>query len=130
MDALLQSLNPGFALAALVTMLAFGVHCILGSRLVVRPLLKARDITPPSRWINFFTWHAVTVLLAFMAAGFAWAAARPDAADVAAGLTAVAATVVLLGLYVCRRARFRPWRVPPVVLFAVISLAGVWGLAA
>ena len=126
----LESLNLGFAIAATLSAVGLVVHSVLGNRLVVRPLLKARDITPASRWINFLTWHVATVMLAFTAAGFAWAALRPDAVDIAAGLTAVTATLTLLGLYVCRRARFRPWRVPPVVVFTLMSLAGLWGLLA
>ena len=126
----MSDLNLGFALAAILAAAGFAVHCIIGSRAVVRPLLAARDLTPVSRWINFFTFHIATILLAFMAAGFAWAAIRADAADIAIGLTALAVSLAVLCLGVCLRARFRPWRVPPFDLFVLVSLAGLWGVLA
>jgi hypothetical protein len=130
MDAFAKSPNLPFAIAAAVLAAGLAVHCVIGSRAVVRPLLAARDITPVSRWINFFTFHLATVVLAFMAAGFAWAALRPDASDIAVGLTALAIALALLCLGVCLRARFQPWKVPPFDLFVIVSVVGLWGLLA
>ena len=126
----LQAPNLGFALAAVVAAVAFGIHSFVGSRLVAQPLLAAKHLPPASRWLNFYTWHTATVALAFMAAGFAWAAVRPDALDIGIGLTALAAALAVLCLAVCLRARFRPWRVPPFDLFTLMAVAGLWGLLA
>jgi len=118
----------GFAVASAAAVLGTGVHTLVGSRRVVAPLLKARDLTPPSRWLMFLCWHAVSVLLAVLAAGFAWAAWSAQARDIGLMLTALAAALALLTLYVAVRAGFRPWRLPPFVLFSLMAAAGGWSL--
>jgi hypothetical protein len=130
METLPSGFNLPFLLAAIVLVGGLLVHSFVGSRVVVRPLLAAHDITAPSRWINFLTWHMVTVGLAFMAAGYAWAAIRPGAADIAAGLTVLAIVFALLCLGVCLRAKFKPWRIPPFDLFVIVSIVGLWGVLA
>ena len=120
----------GFWIAAGVAAVGFLIHSFVGSAKVVVPFLKARDLAPPSRWLMFLCWHAVTVLLAALVGGFAWAAMSPEGGDVGLGLTALVAALALLTLYVSLRARFNPLKVPPFVLFSIMAAAGAWSLTA
>jgi len=121
-------LNPGFALAALVALITFGVHTFVGGIFVARPLLKARDLTPASRWLNYYTWHMATALLLFMTAGFGWAALVREAADVGFLLTAMASVFSPLCVVVALRGGIKPWRFPAASLFLIIALCGAFGL--
>ena len=116
----------GFLLAAVAAAAGVFIHGFVGSRIVVAPLLKAKDLTQPSRWLLFLCWHAVTVMLVALAAGFVWAALDPGAAVLGGMLAALTGTLAALTLYVCLRAGFPPWRVPPFVLFTLMTAAAGW----
>jgi hypothetical protein len=120
----------GFAVASATAALGVGIHTIVGSRRVVAPLLKARDLTPPSRWLMFLCWHGISILLVALAAGFAWAGWSGEGRDVGIGLTVLAGLLALLTLYVARRAGFNPMKLPPFVLFSLMAGAGAWSLMA
>ena len=85
-------LNFGFATAAVLSLITFGVHTFVGGKYVARPLLASNELPKASLWLNYFTWHMATVMLLFMAGGYAFAASRPDAADVAALIAALVCT--------------------------------------
>ena len=121
------AVNAGFAAAALLSLVTFGVHTFVGGVFVARPLLASRDLTPASRWLNYYCWHIVTVLLLLMAAGYAWAATRPQALDLAVFLTLLAAILSPLCVWVALKGRIAPWRFPAASLFALIVAAGLWG---
>lgn len=116
----------GFAMASAAAAAGVGIHGFVGSRRVVQPLLRARDLTPASRWLMFLCWHAVTLVLVALSAGFAWAAWDPAANPVGGFLAALTGSLAALTLYVCLRAGFRPWRVPPFVLFTLMTAAAAW----
>lgn len=120
-------LNPGFAAAAALSLITFGVHTFVGGVFVARPLLAARDLTPASRWLNYYCWHMVTVLLLAMSGGYAWAATRPEALDLAVFLTLLAAIFSPLCVGVALRGGIAPWKFPAASLFALIAIAGVVG---
>lgn len=119
--------NPGFATAALLSLITFGVHTFIGGRFAARPLLEAHDFNKASRWLNYFTWHMVTVMLLIMAAGFGWAATSPDHFDVAVLLMLMAATFSPLCIWVALKGGIAPWRFPASWLFLLILAAGLWG---
>jgi hypothetical protein len=122
------AINPGFATASVIALITFGVHTFVGGVFVARPLLKARDLTPASRWLNYYTWHMVTALLLFMTAGFFWAARSKDAAEIGLLLTGMAAVFSPLCVWVAVKGGIAPWRFPAASLFLLMALAGVWGL--
>lgn len=126
MDA--GSINPGFAAASLLALVTFGVHTFVGGVFVARPLLASRELTPAGLWLNYYCWHIVTVLLLVMSAGYAWAATRPDALDLAVFLTLLAAILSPLCVWVAIKGRIAPWKFPAASLFALIALAGFLGL--
>jgi hypothetical protein len=120
-------LNLGFAAAAAATLVTFMVHTFIGGPVVARPLLAAPGLSRASRWLNYYTWHMATAVLLIMTAGFAWAAVRSDAADVAALLMVMAAVSSPLCVWVALRAGVAPWRFPASWLFLIILAAGTGG---
>lgn len=120
----------GFLIASIAAAVGFFVHAFLGSRLVVAPLLASTDLTRPSRWLMFLCWHAVTVLLAALALGFAaaWRGWGMTPLGLGASLTVLAAVLAGLTLYVGLRGRLRPWRLPPFLLFTLMAAGGLWVL--
>ena len=121
-------LNPGFATAALLSVITFAVHTFVGGRYAARPLLAAHDLDRASRWLNYMTWHMVTAVLLVFVVGYAWAALRPEAVEVAWLLTVLAVPLSLISVWVALKGGIQPWRFPSSWLFALITVAGLWGL--
>lgn len=119
--------NPGFATASGLSLITFGVHTFIGGRVVAQPLLASSELPKASLWLNYFTWHMATVILLFMAGGFAWAATSPDHFDVAVLLMLMAAAFSPLCVWVTVKGGIAPWRFPASWLFLLILAAGLWG---
>jgi hypothetical protein len=119
--------NLGFAAAAVLSLITFGVHTFIGGKYVARPLLASRELPKGSLWLNYFTWHMATVMLLFMGGGFGVAAIDPAAYDVAVLLMLMAATFSPLCIWVALKGGIRPWRFPASWLFLLILAAGLWG---
>ena len=62
-----------------------------------------------------------------MSGGYGWAATRPEALDLAAFLTLLAAPLSPLCVWVAVKGRIAPWKFPAASLFALIALAGLFG---
>ena len=122
------AVNAGFATAAVLSLITFAVHTFVGGKFAARPLLDAHDFHKASRWLNYMTWHMVTVLLLVMAAGYGLASVAPSATDVAMLLTVLAAILSPLAVWVALKGGIAPWRFPASWLFALIVLAGLWGI--
>ena len=122
--------NPGFAAAAVLSLITFGVHTFIGGRFAARPLLAAHDFHKASRWLNYFTWHMATAMLLFMAGGFAVATVYPPALAAAVLLMLMAATFSPLCIWVALKGGVAPWRFPASWLFALIVAASLWGMSA
>lgn len=129
-DLAASPLNPGFAVASVLSLATFCVHTFVGGRFAARPLLDAHDFHKASRWLNYFTWHMATVMLLVMTGGFAWAAVHADALDVALLLALMAALFSPLCAWVALKGGIAPWRFPASWLFFLIVLAAVWGVCA
>jgi hypothetical protein len=123
------AVNAGFATAAVLSLITFAVHTFVGGRFAARPLLDAHDFDKAGRWLNYMTWHMVTVLLLVMAVGYGVAAVRPGSADVAVLLTVIAVILSPLSVWVAMKGGIAPWRFPSSWLFALIALSAGWGFA-
>lgn len=121
-------MNTGFALAALFSLVTFGVHVFVGGRYAARPLLAVEGLEKASRSLNYYTWHMATGLLLFMAAGFVLAAFGRASSDVALLLTLMAAAFSPLSVWAAIKGGIAPWRLPASWLFAAIAALGVFGL--
>ncbi len=117
-----------FLLAATLALVTCAVHVFAGGAHVVRPLLAASDITRASRWLNYYCWHIVTLLILVMAACFGLAARDPAFRDLAVLFTLLAGGLSVLSATVALRGGVGPHRFPSTSLFAAIALSGVWGL--
>jgi hypothetical protein len=120
--------NEGFAAAALLSVATFLVHTFIGGIYVARPLLRVENLSPASRWLNYYTWHITTILTLMMAFGFGWAAKRPESADLAAFLAILAAMLSVLSAGVALRGAINPFRFPSTSLFLLVAGAGGVGV--
>ena len=123
-------LNSGFAAASALALLTFAVHTFIGGIYVVRPLLAVEGLSRASRWLNYYCWHMTTLTLLIMAAMFAWSAWEPAARGFGVLFTAMAAAFSVLCIAVALKGGVRPYRFPATSLFAAVTAAGLWGIAA
>lgn len=121
-------MNVCFALAAVLSLITFGVHTFVGGKYAARPLLAAPRFDKASRWLNYMCWHMVTAVLLVFTGGFAWAALRPEAVEVAMLLIGLAVPLSAISVWVALKGGIQPWRFPSSWLFALITVAGLCGL--
>ncbi|MEO1688429.1 MAG: hypothetical protein AAFU61_11040 [Pseudomonadota bacterium] len=120
-------MNEGFLAAAGLSALWTGVHVIAGGRDVAAPLLRA-PLSEAQKFTAYFAWHMASLSLAALAAGFLWAALRPEAAEVGAAATVLSAGYALLGLGMGRLPAGRFRDLPQGWLFVPVAALGALGL--
>jgi hypothetical protein len=114
--------------AAVASAATCGVHTFVGGRFIAAPLLAAADLRTTPKVTAYFCWHMVTIVLAAMAAGFAWAALDARAAALAWLFTVLAVAFAILNLGLALAWRLHPLRrVPQWMFFAVIASLGLAG---
>jgi hypothetical protein len=119
-------MQAGLLWAASASMLAtFTVHTFVGGAFVARPLLADRSLPKAAKWLAYYCWHLVTILLIAMALAFGAAAAGVSARNAAIGLSVFCAACSLLSIAVTLRAGIAPWRFPSTTLFAVAAALGL-----
>ena len=112
--------------SALVT---FAVHTFIGGIFVARPLLADQGLPKAAKWLAYYCWHIVTLLLLGLALAFGAAAAGALAREAALGLSVFCAACSLLSIAVALKGHIAPWRFPSTTLFAVTAafgLAAAW----
>lgn len=119
-----------FVIAGGLALTTCAVHVFAGGVHVVRPLLAASDLTRASRWLNYYCWHIVSLLILVMAACFFLAAYDPGSRTLAGLFTLLAAALSALSAAVAVRGGVAPYRFPSTSLFAAIAAVGAWGLLA
>lgn len=118
-----------FWLAALAALVTAFVHTFIGGAVVARPLLATQALPPASKWLNYYCWHIATVLILFLAAGFALAARDTQYHPVALFLTPLCAVLSALSAFVALKGGIHPLRFPSTGLFALTAALGAGGLA-
>lgn len=113
------------ALASLTALTTFAVHTFAGGPVVARPLLADTHLPPESKWLNYYCWHITTVLLAYMAVGFAAAAWSATYAIYLVFLAPLALTLSALSAWVAIKGGIAPWRLPSTSMFALTGLLGL-----
>ncbi|WP_300542069.1 hypothetical protein [Maricaulis sp.] len=119
-----------FAAAAVLGLVTFAIHIFAGGPVVARPLLADTHLPAASKWLNYYCWHITTVLLVFIAAGFAAAAVRPDAWVLAIFLTVLCLALSVLSAGIALRGGLAPLRLPSTSLFALTGCLGLAGIIA
>lgn len=119
-------MQAGLLWAASASSLAtFAVHTFVGGAFVARPLLSDEGLPTAAKWLAYYCWHIVTMLLLAMALAFGAAAMGLLARNAAVGLSAFCAACSLLSIAVALKARIKPWRFPSTTLFALTALLGL-----
>ena len=114
--------------AAVMSLVTFSVHTFVGERLVVRPLLACAELSKASKWINFFCWHVVTILLLAFGVAYSYSALNPDRLELAVFVTILAALSSILSATVAIKGGINPFRLPSTSLFGIIAVLGFAGL--
>ena len=76
------------------------LHTFAGGRTIAVPLLKASDLHPVPKYVAYYCWHIVTIVLAMIAVMFAVAGVRAESLDLGLVATVLTASFCLLGLAV------------------------------
>lgn len=108
--------------AAALSAITFCVHTFVSGVRVARPFLADEGLPKASKWLNYYCWHIVTVLLAAMAVAYAATASGRVRTDVAWLLGVLAALFSGLSAWVARRGDIHPLRFPSTTLFALVAL--------
>jgi hypothetical protein len=116
-----------FWAAAASSLVTFAVHTFVGGAFVARPLLSDQSLPKAAKWLLYYCWHIVTMLLLATAAAFGAAASGSLARHAALGLAAFCAACSFLCVAVALKAGIAPWRFPATTLFAVVSAFGLAG---
>lgn len=114
-------------LAGVAGLVTFFVHWQVGGRYAARPLLAARDLTPASRWLNYFCWHIVTVLLLIMAFALLLGAFGRASQSTARLVAVIAASISVLSVAITLRAGIPPLRFPASYLLAIVAALALAG---
>jgi heme/copper-type cytochrome/quinol oxidase subunit 3 len=113
--------------AAILSVFVCLLHTFAGGRAIAVPLLKATDLHPVPKYVAYYCWHIVTIVLAMISVMFAVAAMRAQSMDLAWVATALTASFCLLGLVVPPMKKQRYKDMPQGWLFLPIFVLGVLG---
>jgi len=113
--------------AAVLSAGVFLIHTFLGGRTIAVPLLKSGDLHPVPKYVAYYCWHLVTIVLAAIAVMFAVAGVRAQSLDLAWVATALTALFCLLGLAVPPIKKQKYGDMPQGWLFLPIFLLGTLG---
>jgi hypothetical protein len=114
--------------ASALSAITFYVHTFIGGPRVAGPLLRNSDLPKPSKWLNYYCWHIVTIYLVFMGGGYAFVAIHPERPDLAVFLSTLNVFLSLLSVAVAKKGNINPLYFPSTTLFASVSCCGFLGL--
>jgi hypothetical protein len=120
-------MNMYLVAAAVLSALVCLLHTFAGGRAIAGPLLKANDLHPVPKYVAYYCWHIVTIVLATISVLFAVGAMRAQSLDLAWVATALTASFCLLGLVVPPMKKQRYKDMPQGWLFLPIFVLGVFG---
>ncbi len=110
--------------AAVMSLITFVVHTFIGGRFVARPLLADETLPKASKWLNYYCWHITTVMILFVAAGFAGLALWESSLREIAFLSSLTLSLSILSAWVAMKGGIHPLRFPSTSLFGVTSILG------
>ena len=115
------------AAAALMALVSFAIHTFVGGPYATKPLLAATGLPKATIWLNYFTWHIVTLFLLIMSVVLAGGAAGAVHHDAIVLVGVTAAMISMLSVAVTFKARIRPWQFPASYLLGTTALLTFWG---
>jgi hypothetical protein len=116
-----------FWAAAATAFTTFCVHTFIGGIYVARPLLADEGLPRASKWLAYYCWHLVTLMLAAVTLVYAALAVPVIASDIALSLSLFCLCCSALSIAVAIKGRIPPLRFPSTSLFAALGLIGLAG---
>jgi len=110
--------------AAVSAAVTFVVHTFIGGKFVARPLLADAGLPKASKWLNYFCWHNTTIVIAFVAAIYAWLASTAPQTAIIIALSSLTTAFSLLSAGVALKGGIHPLQFPSTSLFAITSAFG------
>lgn len=123
-----MSMNYLLLAAAGLSAVVCLIHTFAGGRIIAVPLLKARDLHPVPKYVTYYCWHIVTIVLAMIAVMFAIAGFRTESLDLGWAATALTAAFCLLGLAVPPLKKQKYTHMPQGWLFLPVVVLGILGV--
>lgn len=120
-------MNSLLLFASFLSLLVCLLHTFAGGRAIAVPLLKAQDLHPVPKYVTYFCWHIVTIVLAMLSILFVVAGFRPQSLELAWVATALTASFFLLGLAVPPIKKQKYKDMPQGWLFLPILILGALG---
>ena len=120
-------MNITLALAAAAGFISFIVHTFVGGRYAARPLLRSTDLPKATIWLNYFTWHIVTVHLAVFSVVLACGGVGLIHRHALLLVSVLAACVATTSVAVTLKAGIHPLRFPASYLLGVTAVLAFWG---
>jgi hypothetical protein len=108
--------------AALVLLITFFTHVVVGGRYVARPLLADTHLPKASKWLNYYCWHLVSLMLLALPLGLTYAAWHQPAQVTIAGLAVFLLACSGLSAGVAMKGQIPPLRFPSTALFLIAAL--------
>lgn len=115
--------SPWFGIAAAIAAITFYVHTFIGGPRVAVPLLADTGLPKATKWLSYYCWHMVTIMLAAMALAFAAIALGWASRDVAWLLGMLSLLFSVLSILVAVKCGINPLRFPSTTLFSLVTLA-------
>lgn len=115
--------------AAVTALITWATHTFVGGVYVARPLLADRGLPKAAKWLAYYCWHLVTMMIAVIAAVFAAAAAGMLPLGWTAALSGFCLACSALSILVALKGGIAPWRFPSTSLFALTACFGFAGSA-
>ena len=100
---------------------------VVGGRYAARPLLAATDLPRAAIWLNYLTWHIVTVHLIVFTIVLACGSAHLVHRDAVVLVGILAACVSVTSVAVTLKAGISPLRFPASYLLGVTAALSIWG---
>lgn len=123
-------MNMWFLVAGVVSLVNAAAHTFLGGREVADPLKAVSEMDEMPKWVLYYCWHDVTLVLWAMAGGLLWGAFVPSGLDVAVFVGLLALGFAFWGLLLVPRVgqsyRVMPqgWLFVPVVVLVAVGASG------
>ena len=116
--------------AGVLSLLTALTHLVVGGHFIVRPLLRAADFRPVSKFTTYYAWHLVTIVLFTMSSGFFFAAAVPDQRPLVIVFAIISGAASVLNFGVIIYFKQKPTRLIQWIFFVPITILAVLALIA
>jgi len=113
--------------ASATAALTWAVHTFIGGIHVARPLLADTGLPKAAKWLAYYCWHLVTLMLLAIAALFGSAALGQVSSALAGWIAVFCLACSALSIAVAIKGRIAPWRFPSTSLFALTGALGLVG---